>query len=390
MASLVERYVGGDYGAVWEELHQLGPKVRDPEFFDDARAVARETVRRARENFLTIIQRLDSLGYRFEDAESSAEAAEQNLADLADFAQAFEPQAKAAVENFPVGGEAKASMQKLFAGFKGLQSMLAGAQASAARQPNRPKAKKITDHTKDSNILAPPRKNIVDQLAKFQRKLGGSMPLILQAWYEEIGSIYLLGSHPKLSPAPERPLSGGIMFRAVDVSKAVEEAKAQNDFSADPFAMYPFDPDQLDDFREMADTTRRRNYAEKRLREHDADTEKMRKSLEGQPDIWETVKAAYAKAREQYVADLAAVEKPMEFQMTLGPDHLTKANISGDAYYVELPDAGADFRLIGAPGEPSFVEYLRRTFECGGFPGWYGEKERPAELAGLSEGLLPV
>lgn len=389
MATLLERYVAGDCVAVWEELRQFGPKVRDPKIFDDALAVARETVRRARQNFVAIIQRLDGMGYRFEDAENSSEDAQQNLADLTKFADSFAPQAQAAAENFPVGGEAQASMQKLFAAFKGMQSMLSSAQKSAANKP-KAKPKRITDHTKDPNILAPPRKNIAEQLAKFQKKLGGPMPLILQAWYEEIGAIYLLGSHPQVCPAPEPTMAGGIVFGAVDVAKSVKQNKTQEDASPDPFAMYPFDPEQLDGFREMADTTRRRKYAEKRLLEHDKDAEQMRKNLEGQPEIWETVQQAYAKARKQYVAELAKADELMEFQMTLGPDYLTKANISGDAYYVALPNPGADFTLIGAPGEPSFVEYLRRTFVCGGFPGWYGARQRPAELQQLSEGLLQI
>jgi hypothetical protein len=389
MATLLERYVGGEHSTVWEELRQLGPNVRGREVFEDALAVSKETVRRARQNFVTIIQRLDAMGYRFEDAENRADDAEQNLADLSNFAEAFEPQARAAVENFPVGGEAQASMQKLFAAFKGVQSMLSGAQKSATTKP-KAKPKKINDHTKDPNILAPPRKNIVDQLTKFEKKLGGPMPLILRAWYEDIGSVYLLGSHAQLCPAPERAMSGGIVFGAIDIKKAMKEAQEQDDFSADPFAMYPFDPEELDGFREMADPNRRRNYAEKRLREHDADAEKMRQDLKDQPDICETVQQAYAKAREKYVADLAAAEKPMSFQMTLGPDDLTKAGISGDAYYVALPDPGADFTVLGVTGKPTFVEYLRRTFECGGFPGWFDQKERPAELAKLSEGLLPI
>ncbi len=389
MATLLERYRAGDCVAVWEELRQLGPKVRDPELFDEALEIARETVRRARQNFVTIVQRLDAMGYRFEDAETRSEDAQQNLADLANFADAFAPQAQAAAENFPVGGEAQASMQKLFAAFKGMQSMLSGAQQSAAQKP-KPPAKKSRDHTKDSNVLAPPRKNIAEQLAKFQKKLGGPMPLILQAWHEEIGAIYLLGSHPQVCPAPQPTLSGGIMFRAVEVGKAAKETRAHEDISPDTFAMYPFDPEQLDGFRQMADPIRRRKYAEKRLLEHDKNAEQIRRNLEGQPEIWETVQQSYAKAREQYVADLAKAAEPMQFQMTLGPDDLTKANVSGDAYYVALPDAGADFTLIGAAGKPSFVEYLRRTFACGGFPGWDDAEQRPAELEALRQGLLSI
>src|SRR5262249_54671814 len=45
----------------------LGAAGREPTGVDDAWAVARETMRRARANVETIIERLDALGYQFWD-----------------------------------------------------------------------------------------------------------------------------------------------------------------------------------------------------------------------------------------------------------------------------------------------------------------------------------
>lgn len=67
MPALFDRYRGGDQQGVWDELHSLGARVRDASVYGDAMAVARETMRRARANFETIIQRLDAMAYRFED-----------------------------------------------------------------------------------------------------------------------------------------------------------------------------------------------------------------------------------------------------------------------------------------------------------------------------------
>jgi len=84
---------------------------------------------------------------------------------------------------------------------------------------------------------------------------------------------------------------------------------------------------------------------------------------------------------DQLVISLAAAEK--------------SAQASGaqvDAFYgVQVPNAGADAVLEGAPGQPTFVEYLRHSFEWGGFPGWDGAPDSPRELLRqLSEGLEPI
>jgi hypothetical protein len=63
--SYLERYHAGDRIAVWDELIGLGAQVRVRPLLDDALAVARESVRRARHNVELIYRRLVDLGYQF-------------------------------------------------------------------------------------------------------------------------------------------------------------------------------------------------------------------------------------------------------------------------------------------------------------------------------------
>ena len=51
---------------MWADLAALGEKVREPAVLEDARAVARETMRRARKNVEILIPRLREIGYRFQ------------------------------------------------------------------------------------------------------------------------------------------------------------------------------------------------------------------------------------------------------------------------------------------------------------------------------------
>jgi hypothetical protein len=47
--------------------------------------------------------------------------------------------------------------------------------------------------------------------------------------------------------------------------------------------------------------------------------------------------------------------------------------------------------LQGEAHKLTFVEYLRLSFQWGGFPGWEKYENRPEkELAFLREGLLPI
>lgn len=62
---LLRRYEAGEHERVWADMMALGSGVRAAPHFDDAWAVARETMRRARHNIEQIVRRLDAMGYRF-------------------------------------------------------------------------------------------------------------------------------------------------------------------------------------------------------------------------------------------------------------------------------------------------------------------------------------
>lgn len=65
MSTYLDRYLAGEHERVWAELVALGPAVRDEPIYTDARAVAQETMRRARRNIETLIPRLREIGYQF-------------------------------------------------------------------------------------------------------------------------------------------------------------------------------------------------------------------------------------------------------------------------------------------------------------------------------------
>jgi hypothetical protein len=62
---LFDRYRAGEREQVWQELVELGDKVRAEELLPDAMAVVRETMRRCRENIEHLASRLRTLGYEF-------------------------------------------------------------------------------------------------------------------------------------------------------------------------------------------------------------------------------------------------------------------------------------------------------------------------------------
>jgi len=65
MATLLERYVEGEYRLVWAELLSYGAKVRQEPLCSEAHAVARETMSRVAHNVLMLVPRLQVIGYRF-------------------------------------------------------------------------------------------------------------------------------------------------------------------------------------------------------------------------------------------------------------------------------------------------------------------------------------
>lgn len=63
--SFLDRYMSGERERVWGELVALGHQVRHAAYFGDAYAVAKETMRRVRQNVEALVERLNGLGYEF-------------------------------------------------------------------------------------------------------------------------------------------------------------------------------------------------------------------------------------------------------------------------------------------------------------------------------------
>lgn len=61
----LDRYLSGDPRSVWDELVQLGPKVRESGMYQEAEAVARQVMVRVRENIERLVECLTDYGYRF-------------------------------------------------------------------------------------------------------------------------------------------------------------------------------------------------------------------------------------------------------------------------------------------------------------------------------------
>lgn len=66
VTSYLQRYLTGEHEAVWSDLRELGGHVRAESVYQDANAVARETMRRVRQNIELLIPRLLNLGYHFD------------------------------------------------------------------------------------------------------------------------------------------------------------------------------------------------------------------------------------------------------------------------------------------------------------------------------------
>ena len=67
MAKFTDRYLAGEHRAVWTELQSLGSIREGHPQWSDIRTVVTETMRRARNNIETIIDRLRKSNYQFVD-----------------------------------------------------------------------------------------------------------------------------------------------------------------------------------------------------------------------------------------------------------------------------------------------------------------------------------
>jgi hypothetical protein len=96
--------------------------------------------------------------------------------------------------------------------------------------------------------------------------------------------------------------------------------------------------------------------------------------VHGVADAWEQVDGAEEEELDEII---------------IAPDDLHKAGTSGgDPYAIAVPDPRADGELLNERHGLLFVPYLRLCFGFGGFPGYEGQIDRPAEIDELARALL--
>jgi hypothetical protein len=65
MSTFFERYVWGEYEAVWDDMQALGDKIYDDAYSQDVDQVVTETMCRVRKNFSILYAGLNRIGYQF-------------------------------------------------------------------------------------------------------------------------------------------------------------------------------------------------------------------------------------------------------------------------------------------------------------------------------------
>ncbi len=328
MATFLERYQAGERAAVWDELMALGEGVRREAYYADAVAVATETMRRARHNVELLIQRLDERGYRFRDEVSSAEDRLSRLDVVNQLSSQMESWAGAR------SGQLNVHSLKMLDGLQALKSKMAPLLEKSAAEAAKQAAAQKKPPLEDAYVFSPPDGETPGMLEELEKAAGGPLPLSLRAWYQQVGGVSLMGSHAVLNAVSFSNRGMLSQFESLQ-AHGVPGPAVGADFAPDPLVIYPLDE----------------------LLDQSADRED---------------------------------DEEEELQLVISPDDLHKANISGDAYYITLPDARADFPFDDWH-KTTFVNYLRSVFEWGGFPGWerYGNPPRK-EIQELSEGLLPI
>jgi hypothetical protein len=84
MPTYIDRYRQNECEQVWAELLALGGQIREPRLFDQAQAVARATMTRARANIELLAPRLTSLGYQFAQPDRIFVPADTGMRSLID------------------------------------------------------------------------------------------------------------------------------------------------------------------------------------------------------------------------------------------------------------------------------------------------------------------
>lgn len=182
MSSFLERYKQGEHEQVWDELVALGAAVREEPLAVDTQAVARETMRRARANVLTLIQRLGHMGYLFGYSFLQPPAYLPLGRQEREWLQRSLNWAR---EQPPLLGKSVAEFDE----------EMVGLRAHIERIRQHGQAPGIADHIERRlPHLEAERDERLAVLDAFECEIG-VLPLSVRAWYEAVGGVNFVGFH---------------------------------------------------------------------------------------------------------------------------------------------------------------------------------------------------
>lgn len=178
--SYLNRYLQGEHEAVWDELQTRGAEIYNPSLYDDALAVARETMRRARANIEMLIVRLAQTGFVFGYdhllLQTVAHPLSGRKADWERYMEALRWSREQPPLFLParLGEQGRAETREAM-DWEGLEDALEELLEAYDIYPDMPKH----FHEVESMI--------------------GRLPLSLRVWYEEVGTVNFYGYHPRWS-----------------------------------------------------------------------------------------------------------------------------------------------------------------------------------------------
>jgi hypothetical protein len=176
----VERYANGEYEQVWDDLRALGAAVREEQVYPDALAVARETMRRVRQDIEELIQRLLHIGFVFGYDHLLLTALSSPV--ITRHWDAYFEMLSWVREQPPV-----------FLPGNILEETLARHMNTrhALKRSSQEEADSYRQAWRGDPTRPPDMKHTLEQLEQDI----GPIPLSLRAWYEEVGAVNFFGYH---------------------------------------------------------------------------------------------------------------------------------------------------------------------------------------------------
>ncbi len=179
--SYLERYTNGEYEQVWDDLLALGAKVREGQVYPDALAVARETMRRVRQNIEVLINRLVQIGFifgydhRIQPAFGGHHPAEDRRTYLERLSWAREQP--------PVFLSAKQREEET--------AERGGIPYSIVFDESEELEEGATLAEAEDEMELPAMASYIDEIEQFV----GPVPCSIRAWYETVGGVNFYGYH---------------------------------------------------------------------------------------------------------------------------------------------------------------------------------------------------